>query len=59
MTTLLYEAKGGVATITLNRPESRNALNLAMCEELRAAAEGAAADPALKLVVVRAQGPVF
>ena len=59
MTTLLYEASGGIATITLNRPESRNALNLAMCEELRAAADGAAADPALKLVLIRANGPVF
>ena len=59
MTTVLYDVKAGVATITLNRPESRNALNLAMCEALRAAAEGAAADPALKLVVIRANGPVF
>lgn len=46
-------------TITLNRPESRNALNLAMCDELRAAAERAAADPEVKLVLVRAAGPVF
>ena len=59
MTTLLCEATGGVATITLNRPESRNALNVAMCEELREAAERAVADPALKLVVIRANGPVF
>ena len=59
MTTLLCDVKGGVATITLNRPESRNALNLAMCEELRAAAERAAADPAVKLVVIRGSGAVF
>jgi enoyl-CoA hydratase len=58
-TTLAWESRGGIATITLNRPESRNALNLAMCEELRAAAEAAAADPALKLVLIRARGPVF
>jgi len=57
--TVLYEASGGIATVTLNRPESRNALNLAMCEQLRAAAERAAADPAVKLVLVRASGPVF
>jgi enoyl-CoA hydratase len=59
MTTVLYDVKGGVAAITLNRPESRNALNLAMCEELRAAAERAAADAAVKLVVIRANGAVF
>lgn len=59
LATLRFDVKSGVATIILNRPESRNALNLAMCEELRAAAEGAAADPAVKLVVIRANGSVF
>jgi enoyl-CoA hydratase len=54
-----FEVKGGVASITLNRPESRNALNLAMCEGLLAAAQAAAADAAVKLVLVRANGPVF
>jgi enoyl-CoA hydratase len=57
--TVLYALQGGVATITLDRPESRNALNLAMCEALRAAAERAAADADVKLVLVRANGPVF
>ena len=57
--TLLFSAKDGVATITLNRPEARNALNSAMCEELRRAAEGAAADEALRVVVLRANGPAF
>ena len=57
--TILNTLQGGVATITLNRPESRNALNLAMCEALRAAAERAAADADVKLVLVRANGPVF
>jgi enoyl-CoA hydratase len=48
----------GVATIRLNRPQARNALNMAMAAGLgdamrRAVAEGA------KLVLVRANGPVF
>ena len=55
--TVLVAAKDGVATLTLNRPESRNALNLAMCEALLAAAQGL--DDAVKLVLVRAHGPAF
>jgi len=57
--TVLYGVKDGVATITLDRPASRNALNLAMCAELLAAAQSAAADASVKLVLVRANGPVF
>jgi enoyl-CoA hydratase len=57
--TVRYAAKDGVATITLDRPESRNALNLAMCGELLAAAQEAAADASVRLVLVRATGPVF
>ena len=33
---VLYEVVGGVATIRLNRPEARNALNSAMCAGLLA-----------------------
>ncbi len=56
---VLYTVADGVATATLNRPESRNALNLAMCEGLLAAARAAAADDSVKLFLVRANGPVF
>lgn len=58
-TTLRYEAQGGVVTITLGRPEARNALNGAMCEELRRAAEAAFGDVSVRLVFVRGAGPVF
>jgi enoyl-CoA hydratase len=51
--------EAGVATITLDRPEARNALNLQMCEALRAAALAAAADGSVKVVFVRGSGPVF
>jgi enoyl-CoA hydratase len=54
-----YTVADGVATATLNRPESRNALNLAMCEGLIAAAQSATADDSVKLFLVRANGPVF
>jgi enoyl-CoA hydratase len=56
---VLYAVGDGVATITLNRPASRNALNNAMCAALYAAARGAARDESVRLVLVRANGPVF
>jgi enoyl-CoA hydratase len=56
---VLYSVAEGVAAITLNRPESRNALNSAMCEGLLGAATSATADEAVRVVFVRANGPVF
>ena len=56
---LLYVVTDGVATITLNRPHSRNALNLAMCDELARACHLAASDSTVRLVLVRGAGPVF
>ncbi len=58
-TTIRYAASDCIATITLDRPEARNALNRAMCEELVAAAAAVATDPDLRLVLVRANGPLF
>lgn len=56
---LLYALSAeGVATLTLNRPDARNALNLALAEALGAAARRAVADDA-RLVILRAAGPVF
>ena len=57
--TISYCLADGVATITLNRPEARNALNRAMCEELVTAAAAATADANVRLVLVRGAGPVF
>ena len=48
----------GVATVALNRPEVRNALNLEMCEALIAAVEKVSRE-AVRLVFVRGNGPVF
>ena len=56
---VVYSVEEGVATIRLNRPQSRNALNLAMCDGLAAAAKAAAGDPSVKLVLVRGEGSVF
>ena len=59
MSAVLYAVDGGVATLTLNRPESRNALNLAMCEGLIECSLSAFRDETVKLLLVRANGPVF
>ena len=54
-----YSVAGGIATLVLDRPEARNALNLAMCDALIEAAARAAADESVRVVLVRADGPVF
>ena len=59
MTAVLTSKTDGVATLTLNRPEARNALNNAMCAELLAALMDCAADDTVRLVLIRAAGPVF
>jgi len=59
MTSVLYSVEEGVATIMLDRPEVRNALNGVMCDALCEAAAKAAADTRVRLVLVRGNGPVF
>ena len=55
---VLYDCKDGLARITLNRPDARNALNSAMCEALVAATRRAREDGA-RCVLVQAMGSVF
>ena len=49
----------GVLAITLARPERRNAITVAMYEALAEAIEGAAADPSVRLITIRGEGPDF
>ncbi len=56
---VLFHAEGGIATITLDRAESRNALNTAMCEGIVAGTVAACDDSTVRLVIIRANGPVF
>jgi enoyl-CoA hydratase/carnithine racemase len=56
---VLTEDHGRVRHVVLNRPEKRNAFNLALIEALDAALEAAADDPAVHVVVLRGAGPMF
>jgi enoyl-CoA hydratase len=56
---IAFSVDGPVARVTLNRPQARNALDLPMCLELRAAFERIEADPAIRIVRLDAAGPVF
>jgi enoyl-CoA hydratase len=56
---VLYSVSEGVATITLNRPGSRNALDLDMCNGLIDACRLLTSDESAKIVFVRAKGTVF
>ena len=55
---VLYEVVDGRATVTLNRPEKRNALDRATVEELRTSIARASADGA-RSIVLEGNGPVF
>jgi 2-(1,2-epoxy-1,2-dihydrophenyl)acetyl-CoA isomerase len=59
MTAVLYQAMGPIGLITLNRPEAMNALDGAMAEGLGEALEKAAADTAIRCVVIRGSGNAF
>jgi len=53
MTLLRTEDRGAVRHLVLNRPEKRNALNGELIEELGAGIEAAAADPEVRVLVLR------
>lgn len=57
--TILFEKSGGVATISLNRPEVLNAFNGKMHEEIYAAFEAAEEDEEVRAVVLRGEGRGF
>jgi enoyl-CoA hydratase len=54
-----YEVDGSVATVTMNRPEYRNAQNSAMTYALDAAFTRAVDDDAVKVVVLAGEGKHF
>src|ERR1700722_1602845 len=58
-TTVRYEARSHVATITINRPERRNALNPRAYAEIEAAFRTATDDPEVRCVVITGADPAF
>lgn len=56
---LTVRAADGIATVSLAHPEKRNALSLATLHELLVAFEAIGRDATVKVIVLRAIGPVF
>jgi 2-(1,2-epoxy-1,2-dihydrophenyl)acetyl-CoA isomerase len=56
---VLYDVADGVATITLNRPDAMNSLNVATKVLLRDTVLAAGADPAVRCVVLTGTGRAF
>jgi methylglutaconyl-CoA hydratase len=59
MNPLLYDVADGIATLTLNRPDKRNALDDAMIAELKKRFAEADADDHVRIVVLRGAGTDF
>jgi 2-(1,2-epoxy-1,2-dihydrophenyl)acetyl-CoA isomerase len=57
--TLRVGRDGAVATVALNRPANRNAIGGAMMAELHAVISEIAADPAVRVLVLRGEGADF
>jgi trans-feruloyl-CoA hydratase/vanillin synthase len=56
---LQAELDDGVLTITLNRPEQRNAMNVGMTHEVEILLHAVHVDPQVRVVVLRGAGPDF
>src|SRR5690242_17102863 len=56
---LLRQDADGIATLTLNRPQARNALSVALMDALEHTLAAIAEDPKIRVVVLAANGPAF
>ncbi len=59
MDAVLLNKEGPVAWLTLNRPEKRNALSLQLMKHFRKAVEQVESDEAVRVVVIKGNGPAF
>jgi enoyl-CoA hydratase len=59
MTTLRTETADGVCSIVLTRPREYNTITPALRDELADAIDHADGDPAVRVILLRAEGPAF
>jgi len=59
MSEILCSIVNGIATVTLNRPEKRNALNSIVLDGLTRTFTQLETDPAVRVVVIRGEGKAF
>ncbi|KRB93495.1 enoyl-CoA hydratase/isomerase family protein [Noviherbaspirillum sp. Root189] len=57
--TILYSQEAGVATITLNRPAQKNALDMVIREELSEAISAIRRDPTVRVLILGGTGGAF
>ena len=53
------QKKNGIYTLTLDRPEKRNAINKEILMGICQLAEGQVADPEIRAIIIRGEGKVF
>src|SRR6266851_5516332 len=56
---LLRRDEDGIAVLTLNRPQARNALSVALMARLQDSLDAIAGDAAVRVVVIAGAGPTF
>ena len=56
---IIYTKEEGIATITLNRPDTRNAFSPAMMESIYNAVEDAAKDNTVRVLIITGTGSAF
>jgi enoyl-CoA hydratase/carnithine racemase len=56
---LLRSDDAGITTLTLNRPEKRNALSAALLTALQSELDSVGPDRSVRVVVIAANGPIF
>lgn len=59
MSEIIYEVENSIATITLNRPEKRNALNDSLINSLKVALKEADKDENLRAIIIKGAGKDF
>jgi len=59
MSAVNIDMSGGICTVTLNRPEQRNALNVPMLKQLNEVIQGASTDTSVRCLVITGSGRGF